>query len=118
MDYLWAFLIGGGICAVAQIIINYTKLTPAKILVSLVIIGVLLYAFGWYAPFAEFAKAGVTVPLLGFGGLLAKGTEEAVREHGLSGVLTGGFTATAAGIAAAIIFGFLAAVIFKSKDKS
>lgn len=118
MDFLWAFLIGGAICAVGQILIDFTKLTPARILVSFVTAGVILGSLGWYQPLADFAGCGATVPLTGFGYLMAKGTLEAVREHGLLGVFSGGVTAGAAGIAAAVFFGYVAALFSKSGDKS
>ena len=118
IQYLWAFLVGGTICAVGQLLIDYTRLTPARILVSFVVAGVVLGGLGLYQPLIDFAGAGATVPLTGFGALLAKGTREAVAEQGLLGVLTGGFTAAAAGIAAAIFFGLIAALIFRSGDKS
>ena len=117
MQYLWAFLIGGAICAVAQIFIDKTKLTPARILVGCVVLGVFLSAIGVYGPLKEFAGAGASVPLLGFGHSLAKGVREAVRNEGLLGVLKGGLTATAGGIAASMAFAFLASVFFKSKSK-
>ncbi len=117
-EYLRAFLVGGAICAVGQVLIDYTKITPAKILVSFVVLGVILGAFGLYQPLVEFAGGGATVPLLGFGNNIAKGTLEAVQEKGLLGVLTGGLTACSGGIAAAIFFSFVAALIFKPKDKS
>ncbi len=113
-----AFLIGGLFCVVGQLLIDYTKLTPARILVTYVVSGVVLSALGWYQPLVDWAGAGATVPLTGFGHLLAKGVREAVAEKGWLGVLTGGFTATAGGIAAAIFFGFLVALLFKPKDKS
>ncbi len=113
-----AFLVGGTLCAVGQVLIDYTKLTPARILVCYVVMGVLLGGIGVYEPLAEFAGAGATVPLTGFGYLLAKGVRQAVEEQGLIGVLTGGLTATSAGIAAAILFGFVMALLFRSKDKS
>ena len=113
MQYLWAFLIGGAICAVAQIFIDKTKLTPARILVGCVVLG----AIGVYGPLKEFAGAGASVPLLGFGHSLAEGVREAVRNEGLLGVLKGGLTATAGGIAASMVFAFLASVFFKSKSK-
>ena len=118
MDYLKAFIIGGAICLIGQILIDKTKLTPARILVSYVVIGVILGAVGVYAPLVEFAGAGATVPLTGFGYNLAKGVKEAVNENGLLGVFTGGLKATAGGIAAAIISGLLVGLIFKAKDKS
>lgn len=117
-DYLWAFVIGGAFCVVGQILIDYTKLTPARILVTYVVAGVILGAFGIYKPLVEFAGAGATVPLTGFGYLLSEGVREAVDEKGLIGVLTGGFTSAAAGIAAALVGGFIVALIFKPKDKS
>ena len=118
MEYLNAFLCGGALCALGQLLIDKTKLTPAKILVCYVTAGVILGALGIYQYVVDWGGAGATVPLTGFGALLAKGTREAVAERGLLGVLTGGFTAAAAGIAAAIFFGFLVALIFKPKDKS
>lgn len=117
MGFLKAFLVGGVICAVGQVLIDYTKLTPARILVSFVVAGVVLGALGWYQPLVEFAGAGASVPLTGFGNLLAKGVREAVGKDGLLGVLTGGLTATAGGIAAAMIFGLIVALIFRPKDK-
>ena len=118
MDYLKSFLIGGAICLVGQLLIDKTKLTPARILVSYVVAGVILGAVGLYAPFAEFAGAGAAVPLTGFGNTLAKGVREAVKEQGILGALTGGLKASAAGIAAAVFFGFLAALLCNPKDKS
>lgn len=118
MDYLKAFLIGGAICLVGQLLIDKTKLTPARILVSYVVAGVILGAVGLYAPFAEFAGAGAAVPLTGFGSTLAKGVREAVDEQGFLGIFTGGLKATAGGITAAILAGLLAALLFRPKDKS
>lgn len=118
MEYLKAFLVGGAICLIGQLLIDRTKLTPARILVSYVVIGVLLGAVGLYEPFAEFAGAGATVPLTGFGNTLAKGVREAVDKQGFLGVFTGGLKATAGGIAAAIVAGLLAAILFRPKDKS
>ena len=118
MDYLKAFLIGGAICLVGQILIDKTKLTPARILVSYVVAGVILGAVGVYGPFAEFAGAGAAVPLTGFGNTLAKGVREAVDEQGFLGIFTGGLRATAGGITAAITAGLLAALLFRPKDKS
>lgn len=117
MEYLWAFLIGGALCAIGQVLINYTKLTPARILVIYVVTGVVLGALGLYRPLIDFAGAGASVPLTGFGNLLAEGVREAVDTRGLVGVLTGGLGAAAAGITAAIFFGLLAGLCFKSKDK-
>jgi stage V sporulation protein AE len=118
MDYLWAFLIGGAICAIGQVLIDFTKLTPARILVLFVTLGVALTGLGLYGPLVDFAGAGATVPLTGFGYLMAKGTLEAVREQGLLGAFTGGVAASAAGIAAAVFFGYVAALFSKSGDKS
>ena len=118
MDYLKAFVIGGLFCVIGQILIDKTKLTPARILVGYVVAGVILGAFGLYQPIIDFAGAGASVPLTGFGATLAKGVNEAVNESGALGILTGGLKATAAGISAAIIFGLLAGILFKPKDKS
>ena len=118
MDYIKAFVIGGLFCVIAQLLIDKTKLTPARILVSYVVAGVILSALGLYQPLVDFAGAGATVPLTGFGNLLAKGVHNAVAEQGLLGVLTGGITAASAGISAAIFFGLLIALIFKPKEKS
>ena len=117
MNYLWAFLVGGLFCVVAQILIDKTKLTPARILVGYVVVGVILGAVGIYKPLIDLAGAGATTPLTGFGYLISKGIREAVDKQGLLGALTGGFTAAAGGTAAAIILGFLASVVFKSKTK-
>ena len=118
MDYLKAFLIGGLICLIGQILIDKTKLTPARILVSYVVAGVFLGAIGLYKPLAEFAGAGATVPLTGFGYTLAKGVREAVDQQGFLGIFTGGLKATAGGITTAILAGLLASLIFKAKDKA
>lgn len=118
MDYVKAFLIGGALCVIGQILIDKTKLTPARILVSYVVIGVFLGAIGVYKPLVEFAGAGATVPLTGFGYSLAKGVKEAVTQDGFLGIFTGGLKATAGGITAAIVCGVLAAILFKPKDKS
>ncbi|MBR4109203.1 MAG: stage V sporulation protein AE [Oscillospiraceae bacterium] len=118
MDYLKAFLVGGILCLIGQILIDKTKLTPARILVSYVVAGVILGAIGIYEPLAEFAGAGATVPLTGFGYNLAKGVREAIDKDGFLGVLTGGIKATAGGITAAITAGLLVSLIFKAKDKS
>ena len=117
MEYVKAFLIGGALCLIGQILIDKTKLTPARILVSYVVIGVFLGAVGVYEPLVEFAGAGATVPLTGFGYTLAHGVEKAVSEKGLLGVLTGGLTGAAAGITAAVVFGYLIALICKPKPK-
>ncbi len=118
MDFLYAFLVGGAFCAIGQILIDYTKLTPARILVLYVIVGVVLGAFGLYDPLVEFAGAGATVPLTGFGNLLANGVKEAVQKDGLLGVMTGGLTASSAGITAAVFSGLVVALIFKPKDRA
>lgn len=118
MDYIKAFFVGGIICLIGQILIDKTKLTPARILVSYVVIGVLLGAIGVYGPLVEFAGAGATVPLTGFGYNLAKGVKDAISEDGFIGILTGGLKASAGGITAAITAGLLASLIFKAKDKS
>lgn len=118
MDYIRAFLVGGLICAIGQVLMDKTKMTPARILVSFVTAGVVLGAVGIYKPIAEFAKAGATVPLLGFGYSLAKGTFEGVDKYGIIGAFTGGISATSAGIAAAVFFGYLAAILFNPKTKS
>lgn len=116
-DCLKAFFVGGIICAIGQILIDKTKLTPARILVSYVVAGVILTAIGLYKPLVDFAGAGATVPLTGFGFTLATGVKEAVNEYGLVGALTGGVTATAAGITAAILFGWLVSLFAKPKMK-
>lgn len=118
MDYVKAFLVGGSICLLAQLLIDYTKLTPAKILVSFVVLGVILGGLGIYQPLVEFAGAGASVPLLGFGNTLAKGVREAVQESGFLGALTGGLKATAGGITVAIVAGLIVSLIFKPKDKA
>lgn len=118
MEYAKAFLVGGILCLIGQILIDKTKLTPARILVSYVVIGVILGALGLYQPLVEFAGAGATVPLTGFGNTLAKGVKEAVQEDGFLGIFTGGLKATAGGITAAIFAGLLASILFKAKDKS
>ena len=118
MQYLNAFLVGGAICAVGQLLIDKTRLTPARILVFYVILGVVLGGCGVYEKLVEFAGAGATVPLTGFGYNLAKGVRQAIQEDGLLGVLTGGLKAAAGGISAAVFFGFVAALLFSPKDKS
>ena len=116
--YLKVFLVGGALCAIGQVLIDYTKLTPARILVAYVVSGVILGAIGVYQPLIEFAGAGASIPLTGFGYLLSKGVKEAVAANGFMGIFTGGLSATAAGISAAIIFVFLMALIFKPGDKN
>ena len=118
MEYMKAFLIGGFICAIGQVLIDYTKLTPARILVLFVVSGVALGGLGIYQPLLDFAGAGASVPLTGFGALLAKGVKKAIAESGALGILTGGLTSCAAGITAAVFFGLAVALIFKPGDKS
>ena len=122
MDNVWqfvkAFLVGGALCAIGQIFIDKTKLTPARIMTGYVVIGVLLGAIGVYRPLVDWAGAGASVPLMGFGNVLAEGVRKAVDEKGVLGIFTGGLTASAAGITAAIVFGYLFALIFKPGDKS
>ena len=122
MNWFWdlvkAFLVGGVLCAAGQILIDKTKLTPARILTAYVVTGVILRAVGVYEPFAKWAGAGATVPLLGFGNVLAQGVKKAVAESGLLGAFTGGFTSAAGGICAAVFFGFLVALVCKPRDKS
>lgn len=117
MDYLKAFLVGGTLCLIGQILIDKTKLTPARILVSYVVMGVILGGIGLYQPLVEFAGAGASVPLLGFGNTLAKGVREAIRQTGFLGIFTGGLKAAAGGITAAVFAGLLASLVFKDKDK-
>lgn len=118
MDYLKAFLVGGALCLIGQLLIDKTKLTPARILVAYVVAGVVLGGIGLYPKLAEFAGAGASVPLTGFGNTLAKGVREAVQDDGFLGIFTGGLKATAGGITAAITAGLAASLIFKAKDKS
>ncbi len=117
MDYINAFLVGGIICALVQILLEKTKLMPGRVMVMLVVSGSVLGFFGVYEPFAEWAGAGATVPLLGFGNLLWKGISKAISEDGVLGIFKGGFTASAVGISGALIFGYLASLIFKPKMK-
>ena len=114
---LWAFLVGGFICLIGQVLIDYTKLTPARILTCYVVAGVILTAIGVYEPIVNFAGAGATVPLTGFGYSLANGVVEAIEQYGFMGIFCGGLTATAAGITAAMFFGFVMSLIFKSGDR-
>ena len=118
IEYGKAFAVGGLLCVVGQLLIDYTKLTPARILTIFVVTGVLLGALGVYQPLADWAGAGATVPLTGFGNALAKGVKRAVEEKGLLGAFTGGFTAAAGGICAAMFFGYLVALVFKPGDKN
>lgn len=117
MDYVKAFLVGGAICIIGQLLISLTNMTPARILVTFVTSGVILTALGIYEPIVEFGGAGATVPLTGFGYSLAKGVFKAVDEQGLLGAFLGGVTATAAGIAAAVFFGYLVSILFQPKVK-
>ena len=118
MDYLKAFLVGGVICAIGQVLIDYTKITSARVLVTFVVAGVVLSAIGVYGPLVEWAGNGATTPLMGFGHTLAKSVKEAVAEKGLLGVLTGGLTGTSGGITAAVLAAFIVALVSKPKSKS
>ena len=117
IDILKAFVVGGILCAVGQILIDFTKLTPARILTGYVVTGVILSAVGLYKPIADFAGAGATVPLTGFGHLLAEGIRKAIDSDGFLGIFTGGLTAAAGGVTAALLFGLIASLIFRQKDK-
>ena len=118
MYYLWVFLIGGFICMLGQMLIIYTNITSARILVTFVLIGVVLQAFGLFDAISSFARAGINVPIIGFGASLAKGAMGGAQTRGLLGAFTGGLEATAGGISAAVLFAFIVALIFKSKTKS
>lgn len=118
MQFVWAFLIGGLICVIGQVLIDKTSLTPARILTAFVVAGVVLGAFGLYEPLAEFAGEGAAVPISGFGYLMADGVKEALRTDGALGILTGALKSSAAGIAAAIFFSLIAALVVRSKDKN
>ena len=118
MDYLKAFVVGGLICVVGQLLIDLTKLTPARILVVFVVGGAIISGFGWYQPLVDFAGAGATIPLSGFGHSLAKGATEAAQKEGIIGAFTGGIKATAAGVSAALVFGYLVALIFRPRTKT
>jgi len=117
LQYLYVFIVGGTLCAIAQVLIDLCKLTPARILVMYVTCGTLLSVLGLYQPLVDFAGAGATIPLTGFGHVLAKGAQKAVEEKGALGIITGGLTGAAAGITAAILFGYLAALLFRPKAK-
>ena len=117
MDLILTFIVGGGLCAVAQILIDKTMLTPARILVGYVVAGVVLFAVGLYTPLYEVAGCGASIPLIGFGAAVGRGVREAVDANGLIGVLTGGLTATAAGISAALFLGFLCSLLVKARHK-
>lgn len=118
MNYFWAFVTGGAICVVGQLFLDLTALTPARILTGYVVAGVVLSALGWYSPLAEFAGCGATVPLLGFGHLLAKGVRTALAEEGAIGILTGGLTAAAAGIATSLVCGVVCSLVGRSHDQN
>ena len=118
MPYFWAFVVGGAICVIGQLFIDYTKLSPARILTGYVVTGVILSAVGLYKPLADFAGAGASVPLLGFGHLLAQGVQTAVDTIGLPGAFTGGLTAAAGGVTASLVFAVLAALVGKSRDQN
>lgn len=117
MNYFLAFLVGGLICVVVQVLMDQTKLLPGRIMVLLVCTGAVLGAIGWYEPFAKWAGAGATVPLLGFGNVLFKGVKDAIDAEGFVGLFKGGFTACAVGVSAALIFGYLGSLVFKPKMK-
>ncbi len=117
LEFIKAFLVGGTICALVQILLDRTKLLPGRVMVLLVVTGTILGALGWYQPFADWAGAGATVPLLGFGNTLWKGVREAVDESGLLGIFQGGFRASAVGISGALIFGYVASLFFLPKSK-
>ena len=117
MDYIKAFILGGAICVIGQILLDKTRLTPARILVSFVCVGAFLELFGLYKPIIEFAQAGGSIPLTGFGSILTDGVKKAIDKEGAIGILKGGLMASSAGISASLLFGFLASVIFKSKPK-
>ena len=117
MNFVWAFTVGGAICVVAQILLDKTKLTPARILVLYVVCGVFLGAVGVYGPLAEFAGAGATTPLTGFGYMISKGVKQAVEEKGFVGIITGSLCAAAGGTTAALCLGFLASLIFKNRPR-
>ena len=118
MNYIWAFVVGGAICVVGQLFIDLTQLTPARILVIFVVSGVVLSAIGLWEPLVDFAGAGATVPIIGFGHTLAQGVEKAVAQNGFTGIFTGGLSACSCGVSASLIFGFIAAVCTKSKSQS
>ena len=117
MQYLYAFLIGGAICLIGQLLLSFTRLTSARILVLFVVAGVVLGGIGLYQPLVDFAGAGASVPLLGFGNALAKGAIEGAKEHGILGAFSGGISATASGVSAAILFGWLAALVYRARTK-
>ena len=118
MNYIWAFVVGGLICVAGQLLIDLTKLTPARILVGFVVSGVILSALGLWQPVVDFAGAGATVPIIGFGHTLAQGMKEAVAKNGIVGIFTGGFTACEGGVAASLIFGFIASVFARPNSQS
>ena len=118
MNYVWSFVVGGLLCVVGQLLVDLTKLTPARILVLFVVSGVVLSAIGLWQPLADFAGAGATVPIMGFGHTLAQGAEKAVAQHGFVGIFTGGLTAYSCGVTASLIFGVVASFLTKSKSQS
>ena len=118
MTIFWAFIIGGLICVIGQLLIDLTKLTPARILVLFVVAGCLLSGLGWYQPLVNFAGAGALVPLPGFGHILAEGVKKAINERGAIGIITGGFTAMAGGVTVAVVFGYLAALVSKPSGET
>ena len=118
MNYFWSFVVGGIICMVGQVLIDLTQLTPARILVTFVVSGVVLSALGVWQPLVDFAGAGALVPIMGFGHTLAQGMEQAIQQEGLTGIFTGGFSACAGGVASSLIFGFLAAVLARPNSQS
>lgn len=118
MNYFWSFVVGGVICMIGQVLIDLTRFTPARILVTFVVSGVVLSALGLWQPLVDFAGAGALVPIMGFGHTLAQGMERAIAKEGLTGIFTGGFSACAGGVAASLIFGFLAAVLARPNSQS
>ncbi len=118
MNYFWAFVVGGALCVVGQLLIDYTKLTPARILVGFVVSGVILSALGLFTPLQQFAGSGASVPLLGFGHVLAQGVQKAVDENGLLGAITGGLAAASGGVTLSLLCGFIACLFAKSKDQT
>ncbi|OON99409.1 MAG: stage V sporulation protein AE [Epulopiscium sp. Nele67-Bin004] len=118
MEYVWAFLVGGTICTIGQIMLDRTKLTTGRIMVIFLLSGAVLSAIGWYEPLVDFAGAGASVPIVGFGHALAQGVIDEVQSEGIFGILTGGLKATSAGITAAIVFGYVAALLSSPKSKS
>ncbi len=118
MSYFWAFVVGGLICVIGQLLLDLTKLTPARILVAFVVSGVVLSAIGLWEPLVDFAGAGATVPIMGFGHTLAQGVEQEIAQHGFIGIFTGGLSACSGGVSASLIFGYIASLLTKSKSQS